>query len=101
MNFEHNLCLWGFKCDEDEASLIDSELLEAHKKLQSSGRRRHHAEEAVIRLSGPLLPIIVPEDVRKAIMLLGLGVTTIDFCGIVILFVIFVSCCRLCVLTCS
>ena len=53
---------WPLKGPED----IYIELFEAHRKLQSSGRRRHYAEEAVIRLSGPLLPIIVGDDVRKS-----------------------------------
>jgi hypothetical protein len=51
---KHNLLLRGPICSEEESLAIDNDCLDAHQKLQSESKRRHHVEEPVLQLSGPL-----------------------------------------------
>jgi len=69
-----NLKLRGPKCSEDEASVIDKTLAGDHVALARVGRRRHFADEPVIRLAGPLLPVVIDPSVKASNHhVLGLG----------------------------
>ena len=62
----HNIILRGFKCSEEEACVIDSQQYDIHIQLQKAGKRRHAAIEPVVRLAGPLLPVLLPDDIKPS-----------------------------------
>ena len=57
---KYNLFLRGTVSEESEALAYDVEAAAANAALYRRGRRNHHAEEPVIQLQGPLLPIVPP-----------------------------------------
>ena len=68
------MVLKGFLGSEEEACMIDSRVAPEHVKLQMSGERRPAAAEPVVRLAGPLLPVMLPADVKPSTHhALGLG----------------------------
>lgn len=48
-------------CDEAAALELDELLRKSNQQLYGKGRRRHFVDEPVIRLAGPLLPIVLPD----------------------------------------
>ena len=46
-------------CSEEEACLVDEVEKTLHLSLQKRGKRRHAADEPVLQLVGPLLPIML------------------------------------------
>ena len=48
----------GTLCSEEEASQYDTEAAQANVALHKRGRRNHFAEEPVLQLQGPLLPVL-------------------------------------------
>ena len=63
---KYNVQLRGFRCSEEEAAVIDQRLSAEYVRLCGSGRRRHTAQEPVIRLQGPLLPVMIPEGSKTS-----------------------------------
>ena len=57
---KHNLRLRGPIIDEAQACELDKSEALLNVQLQRAGRRRHFVDEPVTRLSGPLLPILLP-----------------------------------------
>ena len=55
----HNLVLRNRMWTDAEVSEFDADDAESLTSTQASGKRRHHAEAPVIRLVGPLLPILL------------------------------------------
>ena len=55
----HNLVLRNRMWTDAEVSEFDACEADGHKSTQASGKRRHHAEAPVIRLVGPLQPILL------------------------------------------
>ena len=56
-----NLYLRGTICTEEEAAQQDEEAASQSVSLYKRGRRAHYAEEPVVQLSGPVLPILLPD----------------------------------------
>ena len=46
--------------------MIDKTLAEDHVALARVGRRRHFADEPVIPLAGPLLPVVIDSSVKSS-----------------------------------
>ena len=63
---KYNVQLRGPMCNEATACEIDLSLLEANAALQRKGKRRHCTVEPAIRLVGPLLPILLPDEVKSS-----------------------------------
>jgi hypothetical protein len=61
-----NLLIRGHVCDETTACEIDALVAAEHVQLQRKGFKRSKATEPVLRLHGPLLPIILPEEVKAS-----------------------------------
>ena len=59
---KYNLYIRGTVVDEETASLHDVEWANDCVALYRRGRRRHYAEDPVVQLAGPLLPIISQDD---------------------------------------
>ena len=67
IRYRSQLCKCNYRLrapviSETEAVVIDSQLASDHARLARNGRRRHFADEPVIRLAGPLLPIVTDPD---------------------------------------
>ena len=56
---KRNFVMRDIKWTDAEIEEIDSNEAECHKKTQAIGKRRHQAEAPVIRLVGPLQPILL------------------------------------------
>jgi len=61
---KQNMILRGPACDEATACIIDECQRQDNVDLYSKGRRRHFVEEPVVRLQGPMLPVILPEGIK-------------------------------------
>ena len=55
---KYNLYMRGTVSSEEEATQQDAEAAKANVTLYQRGRRSHYAEEPVLQLQGPLLPIL-------------------------------------------
>jgi hypothetical protein len=63
---KYNVQFRGFRCSEEEAVLIDQRLSAEYVRLYGSGKRRHTVQEPVIRLQGPMLPVMIPEGSKTS-----------------------------------
>jgi hypothetical protein len=63
---KYNLCMRGKICSEAEASIQDAAAAQANVALYRRGRRNHFAEEPVLQLHGPLLPVLPSPEMRKS-----------------------------------
>ena len=63
---KHNVIFRGFRCTEDEACEVDESVKLEHVQLQKAGKRRHATCEPAIRLSGPLAPVLLPDNIKPS-----------------------------------
>ena len=70
---QNQLYLRGPLLSEDEASNLDQADATLNVKLYSKGQRRHHVSSPVVRLPGPLLPILLEDGSESPHHPLGKG----------------------------
>ena len=68
-----NLHLRGPCLSEQEADALDFACASSNVDLYRQGRRRHHVSKPSIRLPGPLLAVVLPEDLLSEHHPLGVG----------------------------